>query len=71
MEGILMVPISIFLLDYQLKCLFSLFGIVLSWDQLAQFALCTFDSGGKHCPGEEKLLLRVAVFDRAICHGST
>lgn len=54
MEGILTTCINIFLLDHKLKGLFSLFGIILGWNWLAQFALCTFVSGGKPCTGEKR-----------------
>lgn len=53
MEGILTTRINIFLLDLKLKGLFSLFGIVLGCNGLAQFAVCTLVSGGKPSTGEE------------------
>lgn len=46
--------INIFLFDHELKGVFSLFGLILDWNQLAQFALCTFGSGGKPCTGEKR-----------------
>ena len=54
MEGILTMRINIFLLDHNLKGLSSLFGIILGWNRLAQFALCTLVSGGKPCTGEKR-----------------
>lgn len=54
MEGILAMLINIFLLGHELTGLFSLFGITLGGNRLAQFALCTFVSGGKPCPGGEE-----------------